>query len=94
MLKGLAGMPPPGAENFTPGKKLRLHLGKSCIQIILIELIQYEPQTKTVFKEPILIIPAWIMKYYILGFIATEFVNQLACCARSYGLHHLMAQSR
>lgn len=65
-LTRLAGMPPPGAENFIPGKNVAITPGKVVFANHLIELIQYQPLTKTVFKEPILILPAWIMKYYIL----------------------------
>lgn len=69
MIEKLTGAPPAGAENFIPGKQVAITKGKVVFKNHLIELIQYEAQTKTVYKEPILILPAWIMKYYILDLL-------------------------
>jgi polyhydroxyalkanoate synthase subunit PhaC len=62
----LAENKPRGVSAFTLGKGVALTLGKVVFKNGLIELIQYKPATAEVNKEPLLIIPSWIMKYYIL----------------------------
>jgi len=53
-------------EAFELGKNVATTPGKVVYENRMFQLIQYEPQTEEVLKVPLLIVPPWINKYYIL----------------------------
>ncbi|MDE2376503.1 alpha/beta fold hydrolase [Bradyrhizobium sp.] len=66
LKQALSGGKSSGDERFVVGKTVAASSGKVVYRNQLMELIQYRPTTDKVRPEPILIVPAWIMKYYIL----------------------------
>ena len=54
------------ASMFAVGRNLATTPGKVIFQNELMQLIQYAPATATVLKRPLLIVPPWINKFYVL----------------------------
>src|SRR5262249_43771422 len=54
------------SEMFEVGRNLALTPGRVIFENELMQLVQYAPSTATALKRPLLIVPPWINKFYIL----------------------------
>ena len=68
--------------------------GKVIYQNELMQLIQYTPTTETVLRTPLLIVPPWINKFYILDLRAGKILHQMVRRSGHHGVRDLLGQSR
>jgi polyhydroxyalkanoate synthase len=64
--KGLFPITQSDPAAFEVGRNLATTVGKVIYRNDLMELIQYTPRTERVFRTPLLFVPPWINKYYVL----------------------------
>ena len=76
-------------DAFKLGENIGVSPGKVVYQNELMQLIQYAPATEKVLKRPLLIVPPWINKFYILDLRPKNSFVRWAVVAGPHGVHDL-----
>ncbi len=82
------------ASMFAVGRNLAATPGKVIFQNDLMQLIQYAPTTATVLKRPLLIVPPWINKYYVLDLAPDKSFIKWCVDQGTHGVLRFVGQSR
>ena len=75
------------SDAFTVGKDIAVTPGKVVYQNEVMQLIQYAPSTDEVYRLPVVIVPPWINKFYILDLRERNSFIKWAVIT-SYSIHY------
>ena len=81
-------------DAFEVGRNIATAPGKVVFQNDLLQLIQYEPTTEKVHEVPLLIVPPWINKFYILDLSPQKSFIRYMVGAGLHGVRRVVGQPR
>ena len=81
-------------DAFEVGRNVATAPGKVVFQNELLQLIQYEPTTEKVHEVPLLIVPPWINKFYILDLTPQKSFIRYMVGAGLHGVRRVVGQPR